>query len=98
MSEVNSRDLRWFLRHTGAKGCDWLGFSPAHSQSGPSGLTLYQRDYLGRADYAAFQKPRLLMAARGDGQDQLTTSAAVQTDVFPLSDPSLSSSGNNLYL
>jgi hypothetical protein len=87
-----------YTLNTGAKNCDWFGFSSAKLKGAVSGLPLYQRDYLGLANYAAFQKSQPLMATQSDGVDPLTTSAAIQTNVFPLSDSSLSSRGNNLYL
>lgn len=83
---------------TGAHGCDWLGFSPAVNLDSSSALTLYQRDYLGRSNYAIFQGDRLSKEIRTQELELRPGPTAVETNVFPLSAPNLSSSGNNLYL
>jgi Ig-like domain-containing protein/carboxypeptidase family protein/CARDB protein len=81
---------------TGAHGCDWIGLSPFSIGSPASGLTMYQRDYLALPNYAQFKRSPISLQKSVATQSPENPSA-IQTNVFPFSEPHLSSN-NNLYL
>jgi hypothetical protein len=81
---------------TNGGDCDYLGLLARTDESAQ--LILSPRDYLKPTGYATFNR-----ATSEDKRESLfsidaTNIAAIQSIVFPLSDPSISSNGNNLYL
>jgi hypothetical protein len=79
-------------------GCNYLGLL-AKTDAESNRLVFYPRDYLKLPDYARFS-PAALNAQHIENIEKFssTSTVAIQSSVFPFSEPSASSSGNNFYL
>jgi hypothetical protein len=81
----------------GTRGCDWVGFGSSSAHP-----TFASRDYLNLPGYAKFnggKSPRLGAASvENPAATARTSTASIESSVFPFSDPSVSSGGTNLYL
>ncbi|HEX6642494.1 MAG TPA: carboxypeptidase-like regulatory domain-containing protein, partial [Thermoanaerobaculia bacterium] len=97
--ESSALHCQWSIR-TGVGGCNWNKSNSAGAvmAAGEGGPSLVSRDYLQSANYAMFHGDREEVALESPQAGANVKLTALQTNVFPYSEPSLSTSGSRTRL